>query len=434
MQNGKVGAFVDRSYQSSCIDVEHKKRGRPRLRDERDQRIESSHLEHQQPSAPMGPPFVSPVLSSPGRGHQRMGSYRELKSQPGIFHPGAQIGVPMSQSHDLGSFRPSAPHLVISPISPTAFLSIDLVFAKANHAFHEAIAPGFNLRGRPLLDLVSQSHATEIQGLQSQLRAERDTNAPTYLPPIHGSAHDLEAISSVDERDLRNATLDSVDRKLYWTFRTPSGQQRNFHFTVKLARTSFFFVVLILPPGPQYLAPSSSPYAIEDPQRQFQISPVTSSHARSPVLGQVGQHRPFSSGFSQSGSPFYSPAGSNLSPETRLLVNIPRSQHHEETRTSHTYLQHQQVPPVTSAPASHIARSPQAQSKEVGSYPRPRSQDLRHLELPPIHSTSPGTASGHGQRRTHGEHDGQVPVNEETQHSGHRRRKRQRVGIEEMLD
>ncbi len=429
-----MGTFTDRYYQSSCIDVEHKKRGRPRLRDERDQRIEGSHLEHQQSSAPMGPPFVSPVLSSPGRGHQRMGSYRELRSQPGIFHHGPQIGVPMSQAYDLGSFRPSAPHLEISPIPPIAVLSIDLVVAKANHAFHEAIAPGVNLRGRPLLDLVSPSHATEIQGLQSQLRAERDTKDPTYLPPIHGSAHDLDAISSVNDRDLHNATQGAMDRKLYWTFRTLSGQQRNFHFTVKLARTAFFFVVLMLPPGSQYPAPSSSPYAIEDPQRQFQLSPVTSSLARSPVLGQVGQHRTFSSGSSQSGSPYFSPPGSNLSPETRLLANIPRSQHHNDTRIPHAYLQNQQAPPATSAPASQMARSPQAQSKEVGSYPRPRSQDLRHLELPPIHGATPGTGSGHGQRRTHGEHDDQVPLNEETQHSSHRRRKRQRVGIEEMLD
>ena len=306
-QNGLVGAFIDRSSQSSCVDVEHKKRGRPRLRDERDQRIEGSHLEHQQSSAPMGPPFVSPVLSSPGRGHQRMGSYRELRSQPGIFHHAPQVGVPMSQSYDLGSFRPSAPHLEIPLITPIAVLSIDLVVAKANQAFHEAIAPGVNLRGRPLLDLISPSHATEIQGLQSQLRAERDMKDPTYLPPIHGSAHDLNTISAVDERDLQTATQGATDRKLYWTFRMPSGQQRNFHFTVKLARTAFFFVVLMLPPGSQYCAASSSPYALEDPQRQFQMSPVTSSVTRSPVLGQVGQHRPFSSGSSQSGSPYFSP-------------------------------------------------------------------------------------------------------------------------------
>lgn len=421
-------ASVDRFYQSSCIDVEHKKRGRPRLRDERDQRVEGSHLEHHHSSAPMEPPFVSPVLSSPGRGHQRVGSYRELRSQPGIYHHAHQMGVPMSQSYDLGSFRPSAPNLDVSPIPPIAVLNIDLVIARANNAFHEAIAPGVNLRGRPLLDLVSPSHATEIQGLQSQLRAERDTKDPTYLPPIHGSAHDLDAITSIDDKDLPAATQDHIDRKLYWTFRTSSGQQRNFHFSVKLARTTFFFVVLMLPPGSQY------PYVFYDQQRQFQMSPVTSSLARSPVLGQVGQHRPFSSGSSQSGSPYFSTPGSNLSPETRLLANIPRSQHHEDIRMSHPYLPHQPVPPVTSAPGSQMAQSPQAQSKEVGSNPRPRPQDLRHLELPPIHGAAPGTGSGHGQRRTHNDHDGQMPMGEETQHSGHRRRKRQRVGIEEMLD
>lgn len=360
-----------------------------------------------------------------------MGSYyRELRSQPGHY---PQTGVPMSQSYDLGSFRPSAPHLEIPLGPPIAVLSIDLVVAKANHAFHEAIAPGANLRGRPLLDLVSPNYASEIQGLQSQLRAERDTKDPTYLPPIHGSAHDLYAISSIDDRDLPNATQGAMDRKLYWAFRTPSGQQRNFHFTVKLARTAFFFVVLMLSPGSQYPAPSSSPYALEDPQRQFQMSPVTNSLARSPVLGQVGQYRKFSSGSSQPGSPYFSPPGPNLSPETRLLTNIPRSQHHEDTRISHAYLQHQQVPPVTSAPASHPARSPRASHKEVGSYPRPRSRDLSHLELPPIHGASPGRAGGHGHRRTLSEHDGQMPVSDETQHSGHRKRKRQRVGIEEML-
>ncbi|MCJ1362590.1 hypothetical protein MMC16_001695 [Acarospora aff. strigata] len=316
---------------------------------------------------------------------------------------------------------------------PIAVLSIDLVVAKANQAFYEAFAPGVNLRGKSLFDLVSPSHAAEIQGLQSQLRLERDTKDPTYLPPIRGSAHDLEAISSIDDRDLSNATQGTTDRKLYWTFCTPNGQQRNFHFTVRLARTSFFFVVLMLSQGSQYAAPSSSPFSIDDPQRQLQISPVTSSLARSPVLGQVGQHRPFSSGSSQSGSPYFSPPGPNLSPETRLLANIPRSLHHEEPRAHQTYFQHHQAPQVTSAPSSHPGRSPPAPSTEIASYRRPRPQDLSNLELPPIQGAGSSRGNTHGQRRSHAEHESPDLPGDETQQSGGRKRKRQRVGIEEML-
>ncbi|KAI9871010.1 MAG: hypothetical protein M1830_003536 [Pleopsidium flavum] len=422
--------------QSSCIDVEHKKRGRPRLRDERDQRAEGPPIEHQQTSTAMGPPYGSPVLSSPGRGHQRVGSYRELRSQPGIFHHGPQTGLAMPQSYDLGAFRPSAPQLEMPTIPPLAVLSIDLVLAKGNQAFHDAISPGVGIRGRPLLDLLSPNHTAEIQGLQSQLRSERDTKDPTYLPPIRGSAHDLDAISSIDDRDLVNATQGTMERKLYWTFRAPSGQQRNFHFTVKLARTSFFFVVLMLSQGSQYPPPSFSPYAIQDPQRQLQISPVSGSLVRSPILGQVSQYRPFSSGSSQSESPYYSPQGLNLSPESRLLASIPRSSHQEEPRGPQSYMQHHQAAPATLIPVRHTSRSPPPPSTESASYPRSayeRAQDLRHLELPPIQSAAAGRESGHSPRPAHGQHPGQEHTGDEMQQSGGRKRKRQRVGIEEML-
>ncbi len=381
----------------------------------------------------MGPPFASPILSSPVRGHQRTSSYRELRSQPGNFHHAPQIGYAVTQSYDPGAFRPPPPHLEIPTIPPIAVLSIDLVVAKANQAFHEALAPGVNLRGTRLLDLVSPSHGAEIQGLQSQLRSERDTKDPTYLPPIHGSAHDLDAISSIDDRNLLTATQGTMERKFYWTFRTTSGQQRNFHLTAKLARTSVFFVVLMLLPSSQYSAPSPSPYAMEEAQRGLHSSPISSTLARSPVLGQVGQHRPFSSGSSQSGSPYYTSPGPTLSPETRLLANIPRSSHHEEPRATQTYYQTHPGPSVTSAPASHTGRSPPISSSEVASYPRSRSGDLRHLELPPIHSPATSREVGPAHRRSHSEHDVPDPAGDDSQLSGGRKRKRQRLGIEDML-
>lgn len=335
-----------------------------------------------------------------------------------------------SPSYDLGPFRPSAPHLEGTPI---ALLSIDLMVARVNHPFQEALALAVNVRGKPLLELVSPNHTTEIQTLQSQLRSERDTKDPTYLPPIHGSAHDLDSISAIDDSELQRATRGTMERKAYWAFRTSSGHPRNLHCTIRLARTSFFFVVLLLLPASQYSGPSSSLYNLDDSQRQLQLSPVAGSITRSPVLGQVGQHRPFSSGSSQAGSPYFSPTGPNLSPEMHLL-NIPRSTHQEEGRSHQAYFSHHQVPSVTSAPASHTSGgSPPVPPAEPSSHSRQRSQDLRHLELPPIQGAAPSTRNVHGQRRTHGEHEAQEQYSDELPHSGGRKRKRQRVGIEEML-
>lgn len=383
----------------------------------------------------MGPSYGSPVLS-PGRSDQRLGSYRELRSQPGIFHHAPPTSHGVSQTYDLGAFRPSAPRLEIPPIPPIAVLSIDLVVAKGNQAFHDAISPGVSIRGRPLIELLSPNHGAEIQGLQSQLRAERDTKDPTYLPPIQGSAHDLDAISSIDDRDLLNATQGMMERKLYWTFRTPSGQPRNFHFTVKLARTSFFFVVIMLSQGSQYPAPSS-PYALQDPSRPLQISPVTGSLIRSPVLGQVGQHRPFSSGSSQSGSAYYSPPGPNLSPEARIFATIPRSSHYEESHGPQTYPRHRHAHSTSSMPVSHTSQSPQLSLAEPTSYPRQPYEpgpNLRHLELPPIQRAPSSREGGHAQRRPHGEHESGDRAGDEAHQSGSRKRKRQRVGIEDVLD
>ncbi|KAH7054572.1 hypothetical protein B0J12DRAFT_570030 [Macrophomina phaseolina] len=238
--------------QATCYDVQHKKRGRPRLRDAQDSRPAQGHeLSEQSTSASESP---APGLAA---GSGRPEPFRSLRSTRRSFGASAAIRQPTSQLHSLspspfppeGSVQypgPEYPRLAPSLVTPMALLNLDLHIIKTNPAF-DSLTGRSDLPGRELADLVESHHVDTLQRLRGELREERDAREPSYMPPIFGP-REREAVQDIEEEDLDRISQGYTDRTFTWRFSSIFGQPQEVRVRVRLAKTSIFFVSLALPP------------------------------------------------------------------------------------------------------------------------------------------------------------------------------------------
>jgi len=220
------------------VDVQHKKRGRPRLRDEEQGRGVTfggeNSLAHLYPAQS----DLSMVQGSDPRAQTRNLSYREIRSQPeslyGVSQP--QFINPSNPNHP--SYQDALPsNHSIPQTSPIALLTLDFVVLRSNYAFSEALSLGYNFQNRPLRDLLITSDRDKLQRLQYSLRTELQDSAhlPPIRPTIPGGVF-----------DVLSSTSGFQQRSEYWTFQLPNGQSRGFPVSVSLARTTTYFLVLTL--------------------------------------------------------------------------------------------------------------------------------------------------------------------------------------------
>ncbi|KAL8782311.1 MAG: hypothetical protein Q9213_005505 [Squamulea squamosa] len=401
--------------EATCVDVQHKKRGRPRLREEETLREVAfgidAHAEAYANQTGMIP------LSQPGR--PRSKSYRELRSQPEGFYTNQR---PRTSDAGYGNhYSHGAAMVPMSPISsyasdtvPTVLLTPDFRVAQHNYAFADALALQNSLKGYALLDLVVPSDREKIHRLQSALRAEMLDSA--HLPPMSGRFDPITSMPFIEDLNIGQATAGFHTRSEYWSFRLPGDRSRGFPISISLARGPGHFVILTL------VASNPMPSS----HGSTHVSPPNSAHAvRSPTLDQYpmqGQHA----------------NGTSRQYATPLPVTVSKASA-DRTLLSHSHglAQYRQTsPPQTTMvlPYSHSRTSSGSEipRSSPSSYPDNPRDSLRHLQLPPIRTSGSdiqsNTRSSEPRRGSSGKG---TPVRGSPQ-SG-RKKKRRRVEIGDML-
>ncbi|KAL8698844.1 MAG: hypothetical protein Q9224_001667 [Gallowayella concinna] len=402
--------------EATCVDVQHKKRGRPRLREEETIREVAfgidAHAEAYASQTGLIP------LTEPGR--PRSKSYRELRSQPEGFYSSQR---PRTSDAGYGNpYPPGASRVPMSPISsytsesvPTVLLTPDFRVAQHNYAFADALALQNSLKGYALLDLVVPSDREKIHRLQAALRAEMLDSA--HLPPMSGRFDPITSMPYIEDLNIGQVTAGFHTRSEYWSFRLPGDRSRGFPISISLARGPGHFVILTL----VHSIPSNP---IPSPHGNSHVSSPTSAHAaRSPTLDQYPMHGHHANGTSR----HYN---------TQLPVTVSKASA-DRTLLSHSHglAQYRQTSPpqTTVLPYVHSRTNSGAEIPRSSptSYPDDPRDNLRHLQLPPIRTSGTDIHDPRHAEPRRGSAGKGTPVRGSPQ-SG-RKKKRRRVEIGDML-
>ena len=316
------GRLTLSEWQDSCKDVQHKKRGRPRLRDDRE--FTRPEEGRQPPSQILGagpapeafaqqPPFPTSHphrMSEPSRMPGPPAQGQDIPSA----NPQATPSVNGHQSGRIGSFGgasaspyASGPNLAYQSL-PVAFLNLDLVIQKSNQAFHDLVSFLGNVSGKHLGELLEARQHDSLQRLRNELRDERDEREPTYMAPITPIGQDpMRAVmESVREQDIDHISHGFTDRPMFLSFRLPGdGQYQSLQVQVRLAKTSLYFVTLVVRSPPKLTAPALLTQQLAPP------TPIYKSQTRSAPSTASGSHfaahqaRPSSSTSSAPNSPYF---------------------------------------------------------------------------------------------------------------------------------
>ncbi|KAK1593870.1 uncharacterized protein LY79DRAFT_513830 [Colletotrichum navitas] len=276
--------------EDACVDVQHKKRGRPRLRDDREARYGPSTYQHPQDAAAAAsrrPPLshysaAGPPISGyddPIRGSH---SYRVLKSQPSEPNAPPRY-LDRASMADANIYGQPPPPLATGAPEPVVFLTMELEIARASQAFADAVGIP-SVRGRSLLDIVLASERDKIQNHQRSMQDERSRKDPVYLPPIFGRQEQERVFDSL-RFEADEISRFQLDRQDFFVFAAADGQPRSYSVRLGLAkRESIYFIVLLVNAAPRFPYPSPSPHAREvpylyqQPQQQQQQQQAYAQH------------------------------------------------------------------------------------------------------------------------------------------------------------
>ncbi|KAF2739963.1 hypothetical protein EJ04DRAFT_261451 [Polyplosphaeria fusca] len=447
------GRCVASGKQDTCKDVQHKKRGRPRLRD--DKEFSRSEEGRPPPSQLLGMLPASaelfPQHSSFASSHRATDPLRVLRGSgrgsediPNTPQPIAQ--APRGRPASVGSYgavpspysaRPNLPYQSL----PVAFLNLDLVILKANPAFQD-LAPSFTeIRGKNLAEVLEVRQADVLQRIRNDLREEREERDPSYMAPITPLGQD--PVQSVAERDVDQVSHGFTDRPYLLNFRLPNNQYQSLQTQVRLAKTSLYFVTLVVHTPPRTAGPPLLTQQLAPP------TPIHASHSLSaPTTAPVrdfGPHsaRPSSSASSAPTSPYF-----NLSSVRTSLPQIGSSPSYSYSPTAgpdsgyFPTIQPPAQPTGYPSPYPPVSRAPVTSEPFRGPEHGRESSRLsisEGIQLPPIrtapapHLTSPravqfGEASRERIRRR--EPSTSSAERPETPDTG----KRRRLNIHEVLE
>lgn len=266
--------------------MQHKKRGRPRLRDDKEfgrsdeTRTAPTQLLGALPSSSSDPFAQQPLFQSSHRApdpHRVLRSSRDEDSP--IIHQRPTLASTSGRQPSVGSYggvaaSPYTPgtHLVHHSL-PLAFLNLDLVIQKSNQEFQDLVPFLGDVRGKSLADLLERSQADVLHRLRNELRDERDEREPTYMAPITPVGQDpmQSMMESVSERDVEHVSRGYADRPVLLNFRLPNGQYQSLQTQIRLAKmVSLYFVTLIVHTPPRPAGP---------PLLTQQLAPPTPIHA-----------------------------------------------------------------------------------------------------------------------------------------------------------
>ncbi|KAF2661375.1 hypothetical protein K491DRAFT_587303 [Lophiostoma macrostomum CBS 122681] len=445
------GRCVASGKQDSCKDVQHKKRGRPRLRDDKEFSRSEEHFEGRPaPAKLLGAlPSTSPNREFPPS-HRQRNPHRvlnrpqdaegipNLQSQP---HAPSVGGRPISVG-SLGGVAPSpyatGPTLAYQSL-PVAFLNLDLVILKSNQAFQELVAFLGDVRGKNLADLLDSRQTDVLHRMRNELRDERDEREPTYMAPITPLGRD--PVQSVPETEVDQVSQGYTDRPFVLNFRLPSSQHQSLQTQVRLAKTSLYFVTVVVhtpprPTGPPLLTQQLAP---PTPIRASQtLSAPTTAPARD--FGSYSA-RPSSSASSAPTSPYYN--FSSVRTSLPMVVpssygNSPSYNYSPTAGPEQGYFPTIQPP---SQPALYSSPYPQPPVPRANSaLDSNRAPRLEGLQLPPIRTApAPPLASPRTQQYSEPAREGPTRRLRESPTSAERpdtpdTGKRRRLNIHEVLE
>ncbi|UNI21656.1 hypothetical protein JDV02_007628 [Purpureocillium takamizusanense] len=266
--------------EDACVDVQHKKRGRPRLRDDRDTRYDALRIPSYTDISAHRPFAVYAPGGLVGQEGDEMSQHRQFhrsfESPVGGTLPIRQYGRP----DDVSVYGASP--------EPVAFLTMGMEFAKTSPAFLKILGVA-SLTGRRLRDLVVDTDVDSVMLLQNRVVEEQRRREPNYLPPILGGGPALQGLGFT-ATEISQFVFSIQDRL---TFVCPDGYARQFGLHMGLGKEgSFYFVVMLLavPHGYHYaqVQPSSgaSVYSHSGSQR-----PPPTARATDPAHFDPVRHR-----------------------------------------------------------------------------------------------------------------------------------------------
>ncbi|KAG9234042.1 hypothetical protein BJ875DRAFT_377255 [Amylocarpus encephaloides] len=276
---------ITNGKEDTCVDVQHKKRGRPRLRDDREQRHEAmghprmgypnpveGSMRHPlatfDPStASMNPEFADSL--------HRSESYRVLESQGGPPPPRYMEHASMSGANAGTGFMMPAPRMLPLQEPLCAYLTMKMQVAKVTQSFGGVVGNLGGVRSRNLQELVGTGDYEKVERLQRIFEVERRQQEPHFLPPIVTNLEEERVIQSVGFGPEEAGHLRPEHQEAF-TVQGRDGQPRIFQARLRLAKKdSTYFVVMVLnvpaPATPQaFQQPSPSPYPREPYSRGSQ--------------------------------------------------------------------------------------------------------------------------------------------------------------------
>lgn len=376
VQNGKEDA---------CVDVQHKKRGRPRLRDDHRGAGFDHRLGGHSQDANFRRPLSYQSQSAIGYGDdplRRSGAYRVLKSQPP-----EPLGARMLERGGANVY-PAPLSISTRPAEPAAFLTMDLEMAKVSSTFLDAIGR-LSVQGLRITDVLALEDRDRMAALHRQIQAEQARREPNYLPPMYVKQEEERVFRALgfSREELAPYSVDMVEN-LHFT--DQSGQVRSVQARLGLAKYgSIFFIVVILStgfrpfptPSPQSRDPRDMGYTYPAPQVPYgQPTPVSATfdHGRVRSASDVsylprqspGQVIP---GLSPRISSSYAASPGRPEYASGLSAFIPRS---ELSTTSRPQPAGYQLPPIRSQQQQYQQQS-QAQmqpQQQHAQYPPPLQQ------------------------------------------------------------
>jgi hypothetical protein len=381
--------------------VQHKKRGRPRLRDDR----EFTRSDDGRPSsqligaAPTSEPHTHQAPYPVSQPYRPFEPQRTLESATHQKELHSAASAPRDAANTVGDYSgvqaPSygaGPNVAYQKL-PVVYLNLDLVIQKANQAFADLVSFLGDIRGKHLGELLEARDNEGMQKLRNDLRDERDEREPTYMAPITPVGQDpLRAVmDSIADQDIDHVTQGYTNRPMYLSFRLPSsGQYQSLSVQIRLARTSLYFVTLVVCSPPRHPAPTLPTQP---------LAPSTSRHASqtmsAPTMASVSQFPPrqdrrTSTTSSGPNSPFINISSIRTSLPTfspSSYKSSPSYGYSPTTGPESSYFPTYQGPPqpTTStypSPYAQPARPPAATSEPLRELNRPHR--LEGLHLPPI--------------------------------------------------
>jgi len=392
----------------------------------------------------------SPFVAAPRapESHRVLASSREDETTGGRHQPISTTpeGPPSIGSYSEGYSvaypkRPSSSYQSL----PVAFLNLDLVIQKSNKAFQDLVAFLGDPRGKFLLDFLESRQNEVLQRLRTELRDERDEREPTYMAPITPVGQDpmQPVMQSISEKDIDQVSQGYTDRPVLLNFRLQNGHYQSLQTHIRLAKTSLYFVTLVVHTPPRSAGPPLLTQQLAPP------TPVGSSQTMSAPTATPSREfgayalRPTSSASSAPTSPYF-----NFNSVRTSLPTVNSSSYggspygySPTAGPEQGYFPTYQPPSQPGAyPSSYqpVTRTGLATSEAQREGPRPPR--LEGLQLPPIRTTPAPLASplaqefGEGARERERARRRMSLTNADARPDAQDSGKRRRLNIHEVLE